>query len=118
MSLSCEVKSGVRQGCVMSPLLFHCFMDKILREAQARLGGGLHIEYSTGGSLFLFYWNRTKASACGQDVLYANDVTLIAEARKELHMLDHLDEACTRWGMRISASTTKIFTAGEQQTHM
>ena len=53
MSPSFEVKSGVRQGCVLSPVLFSCFMDKILREAQARPGGGLHIKYSTGGSLFL-----------------------------------------------------------------
>ena len=84
MSSSFEVKSGVRQGCVLSPLLFSYFMDKIISEARARLGGGLHIEYSTGGGLFLSYQDRTTASACIQVVLYADDVTLIAETRKEL----------------------------------
>ena len=38
VSPSFEVKSEVRQGCVLSPLLFNCFMDKVLREAMARLG--------------------------------------------------------------------------------
>ena len=53
VSPSFEVKSGVRQGCVLSPLPFNCFMNKVLREAMARLGGGLHIDYTIGGGLFL-----------------------------------------------------------------
>ena len=39
VSPSFEVKSGARQGCVLSPLLVNCFMDKVLKEAMARLGG-------------------------------------------------------------------------------
>ena len=52
-----EVKSGVRQGCVLSLLLFNCLMDQILRESAAMLGGSLHIDYTIGGGLFLTYWD-------------------------------------------------------------
>ena len=40
---------------------------------------------------------------------YVDDLALVAETRRELqHMLEVLDEACTRWVMCISVSKTKI----------
>ena len=113
MSEAFEVRSGVRQGCVLSPLLFNGFMDRILREMTETLGGGLHIDYAIGGGLFLSYRDKTSASSCVQDLLYADDVTLIAETRRELqHMITTLDKACDRWGMRINGEKTKILTVG------
>ena len=73
-----EVKSGVRQGCDLSPFLFNCFIDKIMRETKARLGGGLHIDYISGGGLFLTYW-RPNCIHHMQDVLYTDDLALVAE---------------------------------------
>ena len=39
-----EVKTGVRQGCILSPLLFNCFLDRIVKDVLAVLGGGFHVE--------------------------------------------------------------------------
>ena len=105
----------MRQGCVLSPLLNNCVMDKILKEATEMLGIGLNIEYTPAGGLFLSYRDKTTASACIQNVLYANDLTPVAETGRELHhMLDVLDGVCARWGMQISLGKTKILTVVEQ----
>ena len=59
-----EVNTGLRRGCVLSPLLFNCVMDKILKEATETLSGGLHIQYTTEGGVFLSYQDKTPAAAC------------------------------------------------------
>ena len=111
-----QVKMGVRQGCVLS-LLFNCVTDRILKEATNLLGGGLHIEYTSDGCLFLSYRSITTDSTCIQNVLHIDDLTLVAKTRRELqHMLDIVDRACARWGMQISMSKTKIHAVEEQTT--
>ena len=57
-----KVESGVRQGCVLSPLLVNCFMDKILREILETTPGGWSIEYTTTKGLFLSYSEKTPAT--------------------------------------------------------
>ena len=64
------------------------------------------------------YRNKTPAVACIQDVLYADDLALVAETRRELqsmHMVNIMDSACSQWGMTISGEKTKVLAIGEQQ---
>ena len=55
-----RVESGVRQGCILSPLLFNCFMDTIL--TLETTPGGWSIEYTTTKGLFLTYVQREDAN--------------------------------------------------------
>ena len=61
-----EVKTGVRQGCVLSSLLFNRFMDRILRETRQMTGRDLHVEH-TCGQHFLSYRDKPQMTTCIQN---------------------------------------------------
>ena len=61
-----KIDSGVTQACVLSPLLFNCFIDKIIREAL-EMTPGWRIEYTTAEGLYIPEVQREDISDVGID---------------------------------------------------
>ena len=65
-----EVSTGARQGCILSPILFNCYMDNILREAAESMNGGITIEYNTSSQkLFLTYQSKIEGEVTIYEIL-------------------------------------------------
>lgn len=95
-----NVTLGVKQGCVLSPLLFSLFINDINEE----LPGGLNIGDATIKLL-----------------MYADDLVLFAEDRVTLQdMIDKLAEYCRAWGLvvNLNKSKTLVFRNGGRKSIM
>ena len=106
-----DVHGGVRQGCVIAPLLFNIYMDFVVRQAMAQMpeGCGVKLAYHADGKL--------ERDGCGGGgcvellsvLLYADDMVLLSPSREELVvMLQVMDKVAASLGLRINASKTEI----------
>ena len=88
-----QIGKGVRQGCILSPCLFHLYADYIKRnegldEAQA----GIKI---AGRNI--------------NNLRYADDTTLMAESKEELRsLLMKVKEESEKVGLKLNIQKTKI----------
>lgn len=109
-----SIGTGVRQGCALSPLLFSTFIDAVVREAIpltiAQVSG-----YQVGVEANGLLTSPSLPTGPSQvrnltvtDLLYADDVTLVARSKEGLaRMLTALQRAATRWGLAINVRKTK-----------
>ena len=92
-----QIKKGVRQGCVMSPSLFHLYTEKIFREIEDMKGvnvGGHNIN----------------------SLRYADDTSLpTLEEQKLQNLLTTLNDKGKSYGIEINVKKTKSMVASKKQ---
>lgn len=83
-----ETVMGLRQGCLLSPLLFSLFVNDL----HDSIPGGINV----GDSLLRI-------------LLYADDLTLLADDPETLQtMINSLAEYCDRWNLQVNLDKSKI----------
>lgn len=83
-----ETLTGVKQGCILSPILFSLYINDLCKF----IGGGVMIGDCSINAL-----------------LYADDIVLIAEDKAVLQkMIDKLHEYCLIWGLEINLTKSQI----------
>lgn len=91
-----ETPEGLRQGGVLSPVLFCVFMDEIMKECTPKVKK-LTIGY------------RRLAPVEISECVFADDVVIMARSECDLQKnLVFWDEALVKYGMKINSNKTKV----------
>ena len=92
-----QIGKGIRQDCVLSPCLFNLYAENIMRnagldEAQARIKiAGRNVN----------------------NLIYADDTTLMAESEEELKsLLMKVKEESEKVGLKLNIQKTEIMASG------
>ena len=87
-----DVNTGLRQGCLVSPVLFNIYINDLAMLIKERCTG---IQLENGEQLCL--------------LLYADDIALMAENEQDLQeMLNVLDEWCNNWDVLVNTKKSQV----------
>ena len=86
--------TGVKQGCILSPLLFSIFLSEL--EIQLNTCGAHGIDL-LNDNLGIFL------------LMYADDIALVSDSVKDLQKkINCLQEYCRQWGLTVNMDKTKV----------
>ena len=106
------ISNGVKQGCLLAPVLFNDFFTCMLSHAVRDLGKGVYICYRLDGSLFDLCRLAAKTKSLQsllQEVLFADDCALMAHTESDLQlMLDRFSSASKLFGLTVSLGKTEV----------
>ena len=93
-----HIGKGVRQGCILSPHLFSCYTEKIMRDAEVENFG-----IPIGGRPI-------------SNLRYADDTALIANNHQDIcKLLERINEEGKLKNMKLNAKKTKVMYIGKKQ---
>ena len=92
-----QIEKGIWQGCILSPCLFNLYAEYIMRNAG--------LEEAQAGIKI--------AGRNINNLIYADDITLMAENKEELKsLLTKVKEESEKAGLKLNIQKTKIMASG------
>lgn len=109
---SFEVKTGVKQGCVLAPMLFLLYMHAITDNVSNANIGGVDIRFRSDSNMFdrrgLKAKNKVKTNRIDQ-LLFADDCALFAKTPAELQtILDVFVKSAKEFGLQVNEQKTEV----------
>ena len=109
-----EVNVGVKQGCVLAPVLFNILLSAVTCLFHRAMGqeDGVHVEYRLDGSLFnirrLQAHTKTKTrQIC--ELQYADDCAVIAHSPDSMqHALNTISGLYQSFGLQVNTQKTEV----------
>lgn len=97
-----EIKKGVRQGCILSPILFNLYSEDIINRALSEQDIGIKINGIPINNL-----------------RYADDTVVIAETPEDLQILiNRIVECSEEYGLSLNISKTKIMVVSKSPQNL
>ena len=107
-----NIRSGVKQGCVLAPTLFGIFFAVMLKHAFGPTAEGIYIRTRTDAKLFNLSRLRAKTKVqlrCLRDFLFADGAAVTAYSAEDLQQLmTRFSDACQDFELTISMKKTQV----------
>ena len=105
-----EIRSGVKQGCVLAPMLFGTFFVLLLKRVSDTTTEGIYFRTRSDDRLFNLARLRAKTNVRKElirDMLFADDAAVATHTEEELlQLMDRFSQACKDFGLTISLDRT------------
>ena len=107
-----EIRSGVKQGCVLAPTLFGTLFGLLLKHAFDTTTEGIYLRTRSYGRLFnlaRLIAKKKVREVLIRDMLFADDAAVVAHTQDDLQsLMDCFSQACKDFGLTISLKKTNV----------